>query len=115
MASMPPKRMTVARNAEAMLSREVRFTADAMTISGDDTAAASLAASSALPAFMSATTTWPPRRAICSATSRPMPLAPPTTTTTFRLNSRSGGMRWSLASSSAQYSMRKASECGSAT
>ena len=62
------------------------------------------------PRSASATTTCPPRLAICSATSRPMPLPPPTTTTTLRLNSFSGGIRCSLASSSAQYSIRNASE-----
>ena len=36
-------------------------------------------------------------------------------TATVRLNSRSGGIRCSLASSSAQYSMRNASSRGSAT
>ena len=86
-----------------------------MTSSADECAAASLATASALAAFRSATTTCAPRLASSSATSRPMPLAPPTTTAILRLNSRSGGMRCSLASSSAQYSMRNASLRGSAT
>ena len=50
-----------------------------------------------------------------SATSRPMPLPPPTTSAIFRLNSRSAGIRCSFASSSAQYSIRNASVLGSAT
>ena len=38
-----------------------------------------------------------------------------TTSAIFRLNSRSAGIRWSFASSSAQYSILKASVLGSAT
>ena len=57
--------------------------------------------------------------AACSAarrtTSRPMPLPPPTTRATRRLSSFSGGWRRIFASSSFQYSMRKASLGGSAT
>ena len=98
-----------------MVSREVRSSAEAIVISPDDFAAADAAVSCAAAAFASAATTWPPRDAICNAVSRPMPLPPPTTTTTLRLNSFSGGIRWSLASSSAQYSIRNASSLGSAT
>ena len=63
----------------------------------------------------SAITTCAPRSAASSAASRPMPLPPPTTSTTCRLNSFSGGWRRILASSSCQYSMRNASEGGNAT
>ena len=49
-----------------------------------------------------------------AATSRPMPLPAPTTAIICRASSFSGGMRWSLASSSSQYSMSKASCSGSA-
>ena len=90
-ASMPPKRSMVARKAPAMLSRDVKSNAVPSTISFDDSVAASFATSSAslrsyrhddVGAALGSS----------SATSRPMPLAPPTTTTILRLNSRSGGM-----------------------
>ena len=86
-----------------------------MPISGEDPCRASAQVVSALAAFWSATTTCAPRLASRSATSRPMPLPPPTTSAIFRLNSRSGGIRCSFASSSAQYSIRNASVRGSAT
>src|SRR6267143_2032533 len=99
--SIPPNCRTAKRAATERLSEELRSTAVDATNSADARA----------PAWSkSATTTCAPLRANRRTTSRPMPLAPPTTNAILRLNSASGGIRWSLASSSAQYSMRNVFE-----
>ena len=69
----------------------------------------------AAASLRSATTRWAPSAAAFSAAARPIPLPAPTITQTRRLSSLGGGIRWSFASSSAQYSMLKASRPGSAT
>ena len=59
---------------------------------------------------MSATTTHAPSAASRSAIALPMPDPPPVTNATRVASGLGGGSRWSLASSSAQYSIRNFSD-----
>ena len=64
---------------------------------------------------ISTQTTCAPSRTSRCAVSLPMPEPAPMTTTTCRASSFSAGIRFNFASSSSQYSMSKASCCGSET
>ena len=68
------------------------------------------AASWALSRSRSAITTQAPSAASFSAIALPMPLAAPVTSAMRVASGFGAGIRWSLASSSAQYSMRNFSD-----
>lgn len=105
--STPPKASTASRKAPAICSSEVTSTVTATALSGPPSSSATAAAFSA---FRSATTTHAPSAASRWAMALPIPLPAPVTRATRVASGFGAGIRWSLASSRAQYSMRNFSD-----
>ncbi|MCO4699491.1 hypothetical protein LRR80_05587 [Streptomyces sp. RO-S4] len=105
--STPPKASTAAWNAAAICSSSVTSTVTATALSGPPSSCATRAAFSPC---RSATTTHAPSAASRRAMAFPIPLPAPVTSATRVASGFGGGIRRSLASSRAQYSMRNFSD-----
>ena len=101
--SMPPKASRVASTAACTWAASVTF---ACTPTATSLVPISVAAACALSRSRSAMTTQAPSAASRVAMALPMPLAAPVTRAMRPAWLRGLGIRWSLASSRAQYSMR---------
>ena len=107
--STPPKASSDASSAAAIWASSVTSQA---TLTAPSVVPISRATASALPASMSATMTHAPSAARRWAMARPIPEPPPVTNATRVASGLGLGRRASLASSSAQYSMRNFSDSG---
>ncbi len=105
--STPPKASTAASNARCTASSSETSAPTPMATSAEPMP---FATASAFAASRSATTTQAPSAASRSAMALPMPDAAPVTSATRVASGFGFGMRASLASSSAQYSMRNFSD-----
>jgi len=101
--SIPPNASTVASTSAQMSSSDVTSARTEIATSSPPNPAAT---SRAVARLRSATTTQAPSAASRSAIARPMPEPAPVTRATRAASGLGRGIRWSLASSSAQYSIR---------
>ncbi len=105
--STPPKARAASAIEAATAAASVTSEATLIATSGPPISAATFAAASP---SRSATTTHAPSAARRRAIARPMPEPAPVTRATRAARALGWGIRWSLASSSDQYSMRNFSD-----
>lgn len=105
--STPPKASAATLKASAICASEATSTVTATALSGPPSSSATAVAFSVL---RSATTTHAPSATSRCAIAFPIPLPAPVTRATRVASALGSGSRWSLASSSAQYSMRNFSD-----
>ena len=110
--SNPPNSTEVSAKAAATWVSSVTFICTPRTTSAPCRAAKPFVTSSSAVASISASMTQAPSRRKRSAVAAPMPPAPPVTSAIRPASVLGFGIRCSLASSSSQYSMSKASCSG---